>query len=225
LQRNTFTATAATSTYRADIKAIACRTRLFLARHGALVTSSEWRFVGHRDVALHPDGIRQIQRLSDRLAGEHLDVVYASDLQRTVQSASIIAEPRGLVPITRCAFREINLGVWEGLTMEEISTSFEVEFMERMHDVARYRIRNGESFEDVRDRAIPCLEACLAAHHGQSILIMAHGGVNRVILCHALGLNLDALTRIEQSYGCLNIIDYYDGGDPVVSLMNETIST
>jgi alpha-ribazole phosphatase len=187
--------------------AAAQRTRIYLARHGELVTSSEWRFVGHMDVALNTTGIRQFEVLAERLRDEQIEAVYSSDLQRTVQSARIVAECFGLTPVARSELRE----------------SFEDEFLKRMCDVARYRIMGGESFEDVSTRVIPCLDACLDAHRGRNILIVAHGGVNRVILCHALGLPLDAIVRIEQAYACLNIIDFYDGAAPVVSLMNESI--
>jgi alpha-ribazole phosphatase len=203
--------------------AAAQRTRIYLARHGELVTSSEWRFVGHMDVALNTTGIRQFEVLAERLRDEQIEAVYSSDLQRTVQSARIVAECFGLTPVARSELREIHLGAWEGLTMDEIRASFEDEFLKRMCDVARYRIMGGESFEDVSTRVIPCLDACLDAHRGRNILIVAHGGVNRVILCHALGLPLDAIVRIEQAYACLNIIDFYDGAAPVVSLMNESI--
>lgn len=197
------------------------RTRLYLARHGELVTSHEWRYVGHMDVVLNDKGRAQIARLARRLSMEKIDVLLSSDLMRTVESAWIIGRAIGLEPNADPAFREIHLGMWEGLTREEIMARFTQEFDLRSSDIVHYRIQGGESFIDMRDRVIPRLTACLDQHRGKNVLLVAHGGVNRIILCHALGLDLKMMPRIDQAYGCLNIIDFFDGV-PVVRLMNET---
>ncbi len=197
------------------------RTRLYLVRHGELVTSHEWRYVGHMDVALNDKGRAQIARLARRLSMEKIDTLLSSDLMRTVESAWIIGRAIGLEPAADPAFREIHLGRWEGLTREEIIERFPQEFDFRTLDIVNYRIQGGESFADMRDRVIPRITACLEQSQGNNVLLVAHGGVNRVILCHALGLDLQMALRIDQAYGCLNIIDFFDGV-PVVRLMNET---
>ena len=67
---------------------------------------------------------------------------------------------------------------------------------------------------------MPALHAILAENHGGAVCIVAHGGVNRVILCDAMGLELENFYRIEQDYGCLNVIEYVHGGAKVVKLLN-----
>ena len=197
------------------------RTRLYLVRHGALVTSDEWRYVGHRDVALSDVGRAQIAALAEKLKTVSFSAVYCSDLERTVESARMLAASEDLVPVACPEFREINLGHWEGLTLAEIMERFQDEFSERTHNIASFRVRAGESFIDVRERALPCLERIVRENAGGTVLLVAHGGLNRVILCEALGLELENAVRLEQSYACLNIIDYYDD-NPVVQLMNAT---
>jgi alpha-ribazole phosphatase len=197
------------------------RTRLYLVRHGELVTSHEWRYVGHMDVVLNDKGRAQIARLARRISMEKIDTLLSSDLMRTVESAWIIGKAIGIEPGADPAFREVHLGRWEGLTREEIIERFPQEFDLRSLDIANYRIQGGESFADMRDRVIPKLTACLEQYQGKNMLLVAHGGVNRIILCHALGLDLKMAPRIDQAYGCLNIIDFFDGV-PVVRLMNET---
>ena len=118
------------------------------------------------------------------------------------------------------AFREVSLGQWEGLSRAQIIERYPEDFELRSRDIINYRIQGGESFADLRDRVMPRLMAVLAQHRGKNLLLVAHGGVNRVILCNALGLELAQMTHIDQAYGCLNIIDYFDGM-PVVRLMNE----
>ena len=197
------------------------RTRLYLARHGELVTSHEWRYVGHKDVALNEAGREQIGMLARRLRCESIDVLLASDLTRAVHSAEIIGSAIGRTPIADRAFREVHLGRWEGLTRDEIIERFPREYELRSRDVTSHRIRGGESFADVRDRVIPALTSYLEKYQGKNLMLVAHGGVNRIILSHALGLDLANMPRIDQAYGCLNVIDFFDGV-PVVRLLNET---
>jgi broad specificity phosphatase PhoE len=198
------------------------RTRLCLVRHGALVTSREWRYVGHRDVPLSDEGRSQIRVLAGRLANLPIDAVYCSDLARTVESARLLIGARGLVPVACPEFREINIGRWEGMTLAEILERFQDEFSERTRSIGSFRVAGGESFDDVRERALPRLQRLLRDYAGGTVLLVAHGGLNRVILCDALGLDLSCVARLEQAYACLNIIDYFDDY-PVVQLMNETV--
>jgi alpha-ribazole phosphatase/probable phosphoglycerate mutase len=198
------------------------RTRLYLVRHGALVTSDEWRYVGQRDIELSDAGRAQITALAVRLSAVSISAVYCSDLVRTVESAGLLAAGRGLNPVACPEFREINIGRWEGMTLDEIMHLYPDEFKVRSSDIASYRIEGGESFIDVRTRALPRLERILHEHAGGTVLVVAHGGLNRVILCEALGLDLNSIVRLEQSYACLNCIDYFEGS-PVVQLMNETL--
>jgi alpha-ribazole phosphatase len=197
------------------------RTRLYLVRHGALVTSDEWRYVGQRDVELSDAGRAQIVALAARLDAAPISAVYCSDLGRTVESARLLSSAHGLEPIACSEFREIDIGHWEGLTLADILERFQDEFNLRTGNIASFRIEGGESFADMRARALPRLESMLREHAGGTVLLVAHGGLNRVVLCEALGLDLNSVVRIEQSYACLNIIDYFDDY-PVVQLMNQT---
>ncbi len=197
------------------------RTRLHLVRHGALVTSDEWRYVGQRDIELSDAGREQIASLAVRLSAVPISAVYCSDLGRTVESARLLSAGHGLDPVACPEFREINIGHWEGMTIDEIMERFPDEFSLRSGNIASFRISGGESFADVRARAVPRLERILREHAGGSVLLVAHGGLNRVILCEALGLDLNSAVRLEQSYACLNTIDYFDDY-PVVQLVNET---
>jgi len=195
------------------------KTRLFLVRHGEITTSREWRYVGHLDVDLTETGMRQMKRIGERLKNERVDVLLSSDLQRTQKGAEIIGTIIGVKPQPNAAFREINLGEWEGLTRDEIVAQFPVDFEKRSQNLPYFRIRNGESFADLQARVIKQIEIVLDEYKGKNIALIAHGGVNRVIITHVLGMELSNLTRIDQAYGCLNIIDYFDGM-PVLRLLN-----
>ena len=197
-------------------------TRLYLVRHGELVTSKEWRYVGQMDVELNETGKKQIQNLSGRLSSEQIEMIFSSDLTRTIESAEIIGNKLEIINEPISELREINLGVWEGLTLEEIEESFPEDLVKRSEDIKDFRIINGESFSDVKKRVIPKLKDIIEGNVSKRILVIAHGGVNRIIIADALDLDINNIPRLEQNYACLNIIDYYKSG-PVVRLINETL--
>ena len=198
-------------------------TRLYLVRHGELVTSKEWRYVGQLDVELNETGKKQVKKLSNRLSSEKIDKIFSSDLNRTIESANIIGKKLLIVNEPISEFREINLGVWEGLTLDEIDLRFPGDLLKRSEDVKGFRVIDGESFSDVNKRVMPKLMEIIKDNSGKRILVVAHGGINRIIIADALGLSINNIPRLEQNYACLNVIDYYTSG-PVVRLINETIA-
>ncbi len=195
------------------------RTRLYLARHGETTLSAEYRYIGQTDVDINDNGLEQMERLKRRFQDQEIHAFFSSDLIRARKGAEIIASCHGLEPIACPEFREIHLGIWEGMTREEILERYPEEYAARLQDLVHRRIEGGESFGDVRARVMGKLSRILVERAGGTILLLAHGGVNRVILFDALKLDLANLTRLDQSYGCINIIDYYDEG-PVVKLVN-----
>jgi alpha-ribazole phosphatase len=192
---------------------------LYLARHGQAEYYERCQFFGHTDIELTEIGIRQMEALGQRIKGISIDEVYSSDLKRAEKGASIIASNWNKVPEVLPDFREINFGRWEGLTWEEIEKQFPGELDARFKDLVNYRMPDGESLTDLHLRVSTKLHEILDRKGVSSVLLVAHGGVNRVILCEAFGLSLENLLRIEQDYGCLNIIDYFEN-TTVVKLVN-----
>jgi alpha-ribazole phosphatase/probable phosphoglycerate mutase len=170
-----------------------------------------------------PEGIRQMGRLRDMLRGRDIECLYSSDLTRSKKGAEIIGEGISLRPLVCEELREINIGAWEGLTTKKIMAQCPEDFARRLEDLVGFRVPGGESFRDLERRVMGKVRDMLSAGNGKTVALVAHGGVNRVILCHALKLDLHRLLSIEQDYGCLNIIDYYDDVS-VVKLMNGGIS-
>ena len=184
-------------------------TRLYLVRHGRVADGQAHRYHGHNDIGLIPLGEKQLEDLAAQLQAIPLAGVYASDLYRAFRGAEIISRGRNLTPQAVPEFREVNFGVWEGLSFEEIAAHYPQELQGRFQDLANFRIPGGESLMDVRGRALPRLNELLEKHTSQAFLIVAHAGVNRVILSEALGMPLEHLFRLDQNHGCLNIIDYF----------------
>lgn len=195
-------------------------TRLYLIRHGQVANHHEYRYNGHFDVDITPTGVEQMNRLSDFLANEPIKSMYSSDLQRAVKGARIIGKRLGLNPVMVNSLREIHLGRWEGLTREEAAALYPEEADFSFKDLATSKVQGGESLVDLRARVIPAFTEIIERHRGEAVCILAHGGVNRVILSEVLGLDIRNFFRIEQDYGCLNVIEYYNDGMQVVKLLN-----
>lgn len=195
-------------------------TTLLLIRHGHTIGGEERRYKGHIDVELSERGEKAMQRLAEDLAGLDIDAVYCSDLKRATKSASIVSAALGLEPLVVSALRERNFGRWEGMSFDEISAAYPEEFSRWAQDPLRFSPPAGESTVEVELRTLSALRSLIDRHRGGMFCIVAHGGVNRIILCHFMGLPLENIFRIEQDYGCLNIIEIFEDGLPVIKLLN-----
>jgi alpha-ribazole phosphatase len=195
-------------------------TRVYLMRHGEVANGGAKRYNGHIDVDITEHGVQQMHRLAGLMTGKKLAAMYSSDLIRSVKGATIVAGKVGIAPTPVRELRERSVGKWEGLTAEEIKERFPEEYTAWRADLLNYRPPQGECLLDVRDRILPVFKRIIAAHSSQEIGMLLHGGVNRVILADALGMDMQNLFRIDQAFGALNIIDYHDDGIAVVKLVN-----
>ncbi|MBM7855072.1 putative phosphoglycerate mutase [Desulfohalotomaculum tongense] len=196
---------------------------IYLVRHGEVDTIGKKRFIGQIDLPLSDKGISQAKRLQQELSCAQISGIYCSDLQRAVKTAEIIAE-KHRAAVTVCQeLREIKLGRWEGKTFEEVCRHYPQQFKKRGEDIANYRPPDGESFADLSKRVVAAFHKLISNSKG-NILIVGHAGVNRMILCHLLGMPLKNLFNIYQDYGCLNIILYGRFGFRL-RLMNKVYST
>ncbi len=195
-------------------------TVLFLIRHGHTVNGEERRYKGHIDVELSQRGVRQMERLAEALRGVGLKEVYCSDLKRARRSAEIIAGAAGRRPVVLPSLRERSFGRWEGISFEEISRAYPEEFRRWKEDPLSFSPPGGESTLEVRDRVLEAFQSIAERHRGDEVAVVSHGGVNRVVLCHLMGISLQNIFRIEQDYGCLNVVELTADGFPVVKLLN-----
>jgi alpha-ribazole phosphatase len=196
------------------------KTRIFLIRHGEVEGDGTRRYNGHADVPLSKRGVAQYHQLKERLANKGISACYTSDLSRCVVGAEIIGSHLGLKPVRERNLRELDIGIWEGKSWAELQAIYPQEWQARLDDIVNYRVPQGESLTDLHNRIIPVIKDIVGRHRGEDLLVVAHGGANRVILLNVIGAPLAALFSIEQDYCCLNIIDYYADGRSVVKLLN-----
>jgi broad specificity phosphatase PhoE len=195
-------------------------TRVYLMRHGEVANGGQRRYNGHIDVDITEKGVEQMHRLAGLLDGKPVTAVYSSDLIRSVKGAVIVAERLGLRHTPVRSLRERSVGTWEGMTAEEIRERYPDEYAAWRADLLNYRPPGGECLLDVRDRVIPEYRRIVAAHPGEEVALLLHGGVNRVILADCLGLPPLNLFRIDQSFGALNIMEHFEDSGVVVKLVN-----
>jgi alpha-ribazole phosphatase len=180
---------------------------IYLLRHGEVAGAETRRFIGHLDVPLSAHGERQCAAQGARLRGVKLAAVFSSDLARARRSAELVGAPHGLAPTVVPALREMAMGRWEGLTAAEIQSREPEAFADWMARVGEFPFPDGESVPDLVARVVPAFEALAAAHAGQTIAVVAHGGTNRALLCHLFGLPLGRLLAFGQDYGALTVLE------------------
>jgi alpha-ribazole phosphatase len=184
--------------------------RVYLIRHGQVVGYENFPVYGHTDVDLTETGILQMQQMAERLRLVGISAIYSSDLKRSALSARHIARYHDVRLYSLRELREMYFGDWEGMNMQEIRKGFPGELKKRQDDLVNFKgPGEGESVRRFSKRISNCFERILSEQQGKDIAIVAHGAVNRIILCSALGLELARMFNIQQDYGCLNIIDYF----------------
>ncbi len=193
-------------------------TVIYLVRHGTIISVAGKAFIGQIEAPLSEEGVEQAWALRQWLEPVHFSRLISSDLSRCQRTAKIICGRRANPVEAMPALREISLGEWEGFSFDEIRKRFPEDYAARGRDIEHWRPPGGESFADCRARVSRALAEIVAGSQG-NVLLVAHAGVNRLILCSVLGIPVRNLHGIGQDYGCLNIIEYGPGRTRV-QLMN-----
>ncbi|NLW08134.1 MAG: alpha-ribazole phosphatase [Clostridia bacterium] len=196
-------------------------TRVYLVRHGETEWNNLGRYQGHSDIALSSRGRRQAELLSQRFEKVHLDAAYASDLKRARETAITIVAPHNLEVKLEAGLREINFGAWEGLSYQEIIAAFPQEWEEWRYDPANRAVPGGESFQQVKERALAVFNKIVAKEKGRNILLVAHGGCLRALICSILGLDLSAVWRFRLDNTGVSVVDCYNE-NKILVLLNDT---
>lgn len=182
---------------------------LYLVRHGKIDTQGQKSYIGQIDLPLSDSGRRQAAKLRDEFSDIEFAGVFCSDLERSFATAQIICEKQRVEPIAKKDLREISLGLWEGLSFDEVRKKYPDQFKFRGEDIFNYRPPKGESFALCADRVLPAVAEIAGGATGD-ILIVGHAGVNRIILSHVLNISQEYFFKIIQEYGGLNVLRLED---------------
>jgi broad specificity phosphatase PhoE len=177
--------------------------------------------MGWSDEDLDDVGHSQVQRLSPRLANLPIASIYSSPLQRTRTTAAIIAKPHRLDVEFSDDLIELRLGDWQGLHMDEIIQRWPELWRQSRIDPSDVTMPNGESFQQVTDRAIRIFKKVLAANQSKQVIMVTHDIVVRVLVAHVLGTSNSIYRRFEINNASLTVVRVING-KALLTTLNDT---
>ena len=170
-------------------------TEIILVRHGETEWNSQQRMQGHSNSDLSSVGQAQIQALGQWMKNVPFDLIYSSDSLRAKQTAEAITQFSGHEMKIDLRLREKNLGVFEGLTSEEARERHPEVFRLFKTAGSKYVIDEGESTQQLQDRALEIVNEIRIKHPEERVLLVTHGGFIRVVMKHSLGISLETPSR------------------------------
>jgi len=179
--------------------------RLILIRHGLTYWNDLFRYQGHTDIQLNEEGIVQAEAVKRRLLSCRFAAIYSSDLSRAVQTAQIVGGPHKLIVSVRAELREINFGVWEGLTYQDLELHYPEllqTWLEAPHLLA---VPGGETFSAVQERALACLHDIIKEQPYGNIAVVSHGGTIAALICGLLNEPISNMWKYRQKNASITI--------------------
>jgi broad specificity phosphatase PhoE len=175
-------------------------TRLFLLRHAEVEAKYHRIFGGQIDMELSPLGHEQAAMLAKYLKPRKFDAIYASPMKRVQLTMAPLLEGRTNTPVVLDGLREVNFGVWTGLSWEEVKAKHNVSAFQWLHQLESGSIAEAESGREFRARVEPCVEQILRECAGKTVAVACHGGVIRMALSILLKLPLPDMAGFEIDY-------------------------
>ena len=197
-------------------------TLFILVRHGQTEWNRNERFRGRTDVPLNETGLAQAEATGRRVAAEWQPVaIYTSPLSRSVKTAEAIAKHFSLPVQPHPGLADIDYGEWQGLSPDEARQRWPEEIDAWYNQPHLARIPGGETLEDLRRRALQTVNELADRHTGETIVLVGHTVINRIILLGVLGLGNERFWRIRQDTCAINVFDA-EGGDFILVSLNDT---
>lgn len=184
--------------------------RVYLVRHGETELNRQGCYYGRTDVSLTAGGRQQAKELADFFEKISLDRVICSPLKRAVSTAELILPDRFQHLDTDDRLAEQDFGLFEGRTYEQLKQQYPAELEAWQKDYHGYRIPQGESFLDVRNRVEDFLEE-LCKGQSTRVLLVAHKGTFGHLLAAALHLPPEGYWNFTVEQGCYSCVDFEDG--------------
>jgi len=191
-------------------------TTILLIRHGETAWNAVRRLQGHIDIPLNEEGERQAVALGRALAAEQVDALVSSDLQRAMQTAQAVASHHAGISLqTDAQLRERAYGVFEGMLYQDIQDEYPADFRlwqtRDIDAIMPHGERMAESFRQFYDRVIAALGDVAKRHPGQTVAVVAHGGVLECAYREARGIQLDSPRDFQVKNASINRFDVVDG--------------
>jgi len=183
-------------------------TRLCLVRHGEVEPRYQRVFGGRIDMELSPFGHEQAKALADYLQRIPFQAIYASPLKRVQQTLAQFVAKQNKLPIILEDLREVDFGIWTGLSWEQVKEQFNASAFDWLDQLERGLISGAEPMSQYRTRIDFVLRRILEECRGQTVAVVCHGGVIRMILAILLDLPLPKMAGFDIEYASLTVVDY-----------------
>lgn len=189
-------------------------TTIILIRHGETAWNREHLFRGLKDIPLNDSGREQARKTAEVLRPLPVKAVYSSPLARALETAGTIARVKGLTPIVEPPFNDLSFGSWEGRLVEEVARESPAEFKKWRESPHLWKAPGGDSLHQVKERAWLRLKELAGRHEGETMVIVSHRVVLKLLLIAALELKESKFWLLEQSPCAINVLskkgkDYY----------------
>ncbi|WP_150272226.1 histidine phosphatase family protein [Paenibacillus tepidiphilus] len=192
-------------------------TTLYITRHGQTEWNVQQRMQGHMDSPLTELGVRQAEWLGRAMRDKSIDAVYSSSSLRAVRTAEIIRGERA-VPVVPCdEFKELGLGTWEGGVTAELEAGSPEQYQYFWKDPALFAVEGSETFAGAQQRALAKLMDIVRRHEGQTVLIVTHTVIIKVLMAYFEGRAMEKLWDLPYIHPtCLCRVDITDGVPEIV---------
>jgi alpha-ribazole phosphatase len=184
--------------------------KVILIRHGETDWNKQQIFRGRVDVALNEVGLAQARAVQESLKDIQIDKLYSSPLGRAFETARILLENRTCEVETEEGFIDIDFGRWQGVSHQKVKEEYKDLYETWLAKPHMITFPEGESLEEVRRRSMKALEKVIKNHPGETLAIVSHRVVNKVMVCTILGLELSRFWYIKQDTCAINKFEYKD---------------
>lgn len=196
--------------------------KLILVRHGETETDNCRRYWGHSDIGLSDSGHAQANSLREYLSAVRIDAIYSSPLKRCMETAETIAYGRPLSVNKNNDLKEIDFGRVEGLTYDDV--------LERYPDIAQkwaegsfdVHFPDGEGMNHFAQRVVKFVKMLSKHREDETLLLVGHGGVFRILICHFLGIDYKHWWQFTLGVGSVTVLDIYPEGSILEKLNDKS---
>lgn len=178
--------------------------RLIILRHGETEWNRKERFRGLADLSLTERGLQQARAAAERIAPLKPQFIYSSPLKRALQTASAVGSSLGLPVFTEEGLRDVDYGLWQGLSLGETYQKFRKDYFQWLHSPEKVGFPQGESLSLVHERVKDVLKNLDKRHEEESVLLVTHKVVCKILVLTLLGLELSHFWQIQMDVAALN---------------------
>lgn len=183
-------------------------TRLYLIRHGETEWNATSKVQGTTDTKLNEKGLIQAEQVAKRLADENITAIYTSSLTRAKQTAERISQKLNIEATELHNFREICLGPWQGLTIDEIKENYSEHYRIYREEPAEFNMPGAETFLQVAERFCNEINNIITENKGGSIAIVSHGAAIKAAVISILGIDIAHYNKFRIDNASISILQF-----------------